>query len=192
MSPADVSFIMSDYSEIFKKIFDENHRRLLFLAMRFLKNQADAEDIVADVFCDLWSRIETIDTDSGINAYLYKAVTTRAINFLTRNNDATRRIDTLESINEKRLEFIDRHNLEDIIHSKDIEKGITQALSELPEKCRRIFILSYIDGLRSKDIAKALDISVRTVDAQIYKALKILRDKLRYLLALLLILWNMA
>ncbi|MDE6448666.1 MAG: RNA polymerase sigma-70 factor [Muribaculaceae bacterium] len=181
---------MSDYNEIFKKIFDENHRRLLFLALRFLKNEADAEDLVADVFCDLWSRIETVDLECGINAYLYKAVSTRALNFLTRNNEMTKRTEALESINEKRIEFIDRLNLDDIVHSKDIKTGINEALTELPEKCRRIFELSYIDGLKNKDIAKAMDISVRTVEAQNYKALRILRDKLKYLLTLLPVLFN--
>ncbi len=174
---------MSDYNEIFKKIFIENHRRLLFLALRLLKNEANAEDLVADVFCDMWSRIETIDLDYGINTYLYKAVTTRALNFLTRSDAAAKRIEALESINEMRLEFIDRHNLEDIVHSKDIEKGISEAMGTLPAKCREIFTLSYIDGISNKDIARGLGISVRTVEAQNYKAL-------RYLLTLLYIFWN--
>ena len=181
---------MSDYNEIFRKIFDENHRRLVFLALRFLKNEADAEDLVADVFYDLWNRIKTVDLNNGINAYLYKAVTTRSLNFLTRSGEATKRIEALESINEMRLEFIDRHNLDDIVHSKDIEKGISEALGTLPAKCREIFTLSYIDGISNKDIARVLGISIRTVEAQNYKALRILRDKLKYLLALLYIFWN--
>lgn len=61
------------------------------------------------------------------------------------------------------------------------------AMKELPEKCRQVFSLSYISGLKSKEIADALGLSVRTVEAHIYKALRIMRDKLGYLVPVLLI-----
>lgn len=56
----------------------------------------------------------------------------------------------------------------------------------MPEKCREVFILSYINGLKSKEIAEAMDISVRTVEAHVYKALRIMRDRLKYLLLIIL------
>lgn len=173
--------------ERFEKIFDENYRRMLLHAQRFVQNEEDAEDIVADVFCDLWKRISEIDLDSGITTYLYRAVSTRALNLLRHQNVAAVRIETLEAINEKRMEFVAKENLEDIVNSKDIEDGIKKALSELPDKCREVFVLSYIKGLKSKDIAEAMNVSVRTVETHIYKALRILRSRLKYLVGLLLI-----
>ena len=154
--------------------------------MRFVQNEDDAEDIVADVFCDLWKRIGEVDLDSGITTYLYRAVSSRALNLLRHQNIAAVRIETLEAINERRMEFMSRDNLEDTVHSRDIEHGLKEALSELPDKCRQAFVLSYMNGLKSKDIAEAMNVSVRTVETHIYKALRILRSKLKYLVSLLL------
>lgn len=55
---------------------------MLLHALRFVQNDKDAEDIVADVFCDIWKRIDEIDLDSGITTYLYRALSTRALNLL--------------------------------------------------------------------------------------------------------------
>ena len=172
----------------FERIFGENYRRMLLHAMRFVQNEDDAEDIVADVFFDLWKRIDEIDLDVGITTYLYRAVSTRALNCLRHRNVSALRIESLEAINEQRMEFMARENLEDIVHSKDIENGIREALSELPDKCRQVFVLSYFNGMKSKEIADALNLSVRTVEAHIYKALRLMRSRLGYLISLLLIL----
>lgn len=169
----------------FERIFDDNYHRMLLYALRFVQDEEDAEDIVADVFCDLWKRIETIDLDSGIATYLYRAVSTRALNLLRHQNVAAVRIEILEVINEKRMEFIAGENLEDIVHSKEIEQGIKEALADLPDKCRQVFVLSYLNGLKSKDISEAMDVSVRTVEAHIYKALRLMRSRLKYLVCLL-------
>ena len=74
----------SDIEQRYRQLFDENYSRLVFHALRFFDSEAEAEDIVADVFYELWKRIGTIDTESGITAYLYRAVATRALNVLRR------------------------------------------------------------------------------------------------------------
>ena len=173
-------------NERFEKIFDDNYRRMLLHALRFVQDEEDAEDIVADVFCNLWKRIDEVCLDGGITTYLYRAVSTRALNFLRHQNIAAVRIEALEAINEKRMEFMARENIDDEVHSKEIEHGINNALSELPDKCREVFVLSYIKGLKSKDIAEAMNVSVRTVEAHTYKALRLLRSRLKYLISLFL------
>lgn len=173
-------------NERFEKIFDDNYRRMLLHALRFVQDEEDAEDIVADVFCNLWKRIDEVCLDGGITTYLYRAVSTRALNFLRHQNIAAVRIEALEAINEKRMEFMARENIDDEVHSKEIEHGINDALSELPDKCREVFVLSYIKGLKSKDIAEAMNVSVRTVEAHTYKALRLLRSRLKYLMSLFL------
>ncbi len=181
---------MSDQKVRFKKIFDDNYRRLLFHALRFVQNDEDAEDIVADVFADLWHRMDSLDLEvGGIVAYLYRAVSSRALNVLRHRNVAAVRIETLEAINDRCIEFVDSHNMEDDVFSSDIREGLTRAMRELPDKCREVFILSYVNGLKSKEIADAMDISVRTVEAHIYKALRLLREKLKYLTMSLLALF---
>ncbi|MDE6131313.1 MAG: sigma-70 family RNA polymerase sigma factor, partial [Muribaculaceae bacterium] len=69
-----------------------------------------------------------------------------------------------------------------------IERGINEALTDLPEKCREVFVLSYINGLSSKEIAHAMNISVRTVEAHVYKALRLMRARLKHLVCVLLLL----
>lgn len=181
-----------DLKKKFEQIFDDYYRRLLIHALRFVQDENDAEDIVAEVFYDLWKRIDDIDLECGIATYLYRAVSSRALNYLRHKNVAAIRIETLGAINEKRLEFMAKNSIDDVIHSKDIGVGIREALSELPDKCRQVFILSYVNGLKSKDIAEAMDISVRTVEAHIYKALRLLRSRLKYLISIIAILYCMA
>lgn len=166
-------------------IFDENFHRLIFHALRFVNDKAEAEDIVADVFFELWKNRESIDLDAGITSYLYRAVSTRALNVLRHKNIAATRIEMLEAINERRLEFIAEDDTQRNAENTDISAGIRAAVAELPERCREVFILSYINGLKNKEIADAMNVSVRTVEAQIYKALHVLRDKLKYLLVLI-------
>lgn len=68
------------------------------------------------------------------------------------------------------------------VENGELRTKIQSAIAELPEKCREVFILSYINGLKNKEIAEAMNVSVRTVDAHVYKALHFLREKLKYLL----------
>lgn len=157
----------------------------MFHALRFVDDDDEARDIVSDVFVDLWEKLDSLDLEMGIGSYLYKAVSSRALNVLRHKKVAAVRIETLEAINERRLEFIDLTTPCDAAETGDVRKGIAEALSRLPEKCREVFVLSYVNGLRSKDIAEAMGISVRTVEAHIYKALRLLREQLRYLLMLI-------
>ncbi|MCM1050392.1 MAG: RNA polymerase sigma-70 factor [Paenibacillus sp.] len=171
----------------FVKLYDTYFEKLMFHASRFVDDQAEAEDIVADVFYELWSRRDEIDFEKGIVSYMYKAVSMRALNVLRHKNVAAVRIEALEAINDRRMDFIDHSNLEEKIESSDIRTGIRDAMDKLPDKCKQAFILSYINGLKSKEIAQIMDISVRTVEAHVYKALRFLRERLHYLTAFMLI-----
>lgn len=173
--------------DTFVKLYDTYFEKLMFHATRFVDDQAEAEDIVADVFYELWSRRDEIDFEKGIVSYMYKAVSMRALNVLRHKNVAAVRIEALEAINERRMDFIDKSNLEDKIESSDIKAEIQEAMDKLPDKCKEAFTLSYIKGLKSKEIAQIMDISVRTVEAHVYKALRLLRERLQYLMMFVLI-----
>lgn len=179
--------LYSDIESRFRQLFDDNYRRLVFHALRFVENQTEAEDVVSDVFYELWKNLGNLDLDSGMTSYLYRAVATRALNVLRHRNVAAVRIELLESINERRMEFMADDDTQRRVESCEIGEKLREAIDELPDKCRQVFILSYINGLKNKDIAEAMNISVRTVEAQVYKALHTLRDKLRYLLVLIII-----
>ena len=177
-----------DISEYYRHLFETYYTRLRVHARRFLDSDDDAADVVEDVFFELWQNRNRIDFSGNISGYLYQAVSTRSLNVLRGRGADSLRLDLLESIDSMRME----HLLTEADQSVDIEREemrrqIDVAISELPDKCREAFKLSYIHGLRNRDIADAMGVSVRTVDAHIYKALRILREKLRYLFFLLFI-----
>ncbi len=177
----------SDKEVQYKRLFDDNYRRLILHALRFVENEVEAEDIVADVFFELWKNLDALDLDGGIISYLYRAVSSKALNVLRHKNVAAVRIELLEAINERRMDFIAEDDLQRDVESAEIGLKMREAINELPDRCREVFVLSYINGLKNKEIADAMNVSVRTVEAQVYKALHFLRDKLRYLLALIVI-----
>lgn len=163
----------------FKFVFDQYASRLIIHAQRFVGSRADAEDIVADVYCNLWQRRDEIDFECGIYTYLYKAVASRALNFLRHKNIAELQLETLQTLSQYRLDFMADSNVEHELENAELRQQLQQSIDDLPEKCREVFILSYIHGLKNAEIAQAMNVSVRTVDAHMYKALKALRKSLR-------------
>lgn len=178
----------SEKRKKFQQLFDAHYMRLLCHARHFLSTDEEAEDIVEDVFFELWQNRHKLDFNGRMLGYLYQAVSTRSLNALRRKGTSAVRIDILESIDEMRIEHLvtredQSHNMEraELVHQ------IQSAIASLPDKCREVFKLSYLHGLRNRDIAEAMDISVRTVDAHIYKALRLLREKLSYLLTFIVL-----
>ena len=135
-----------DIEAQFEKLFDDNYRRLIFHALRFVDSQEEAEDIVSDVFYELWKKIDCLDLNSGITSYLYRAVSTRALNVIRHKNVAAVRIELLESINERRMEFVAEEDTQRDVESVEIGQKMRHAIDELPDRCRQVFILSFIMG----------------------------------------------
>lgn len=165
----------------FRFFFRQYYPKMYLYAKRMV-GEGGADEVVQDVFVDIWKRFGEIDVGDSIAGYLYRAVYRRSLNYL-RDND---RIDSadIEAINEGRF-----HSYISAIGdgARDLENGdmkrqLDQAIGELPDKCRETFLLSYVHGLKNREIADAQGVSQRTVDAQIYKALKYLRNRLQHVL----------
>lgn len=175
-----------DWDSEFERIFRENYTRLLFHVNRIVGQTDEAEDIVGDVFFEIWNRRHEIEIDhDGIKAYLYRSVSNRALNSLRRRGTAETSISLLTKLNEIRLDhLISNYNPDSDVRQIEIRQAIEQAIESLPDKCRQAFTLSYIHNLKNQDIADIMNVSPRTVDAHIYRALRVLRDKLKYILPL--------
>lgn len=159
---------------------------MFYYAKRIVGEDA-ADDVAQEVFLELWNRMEVLDTDDPpIESYLYKTTYSRALNYLKRY----RKVDTsvIDDINELRMScyLSSLGNGERDMENDDLKKKINQAIGELPDKCREIFVLSYLKDMKNSEIAQMLDVSVRTVEAHIYKALKSLRARLGVFFLLLL------
>lgn len=167
-----------DYSKIYAIYFP----KLVRFSQTYLHSQEDAENLVQDIFLYLWENREQIPSLGNMNAYLFTVVKNRCIDFLRRQakNDEKKR--SLSELEEKELQFklyslqkFDENNFS----IADIEHLISQAVDSLPARCKEIFILSRMEGLRHKEISERLNISVNTIESQIAIALKKLKVALK-------------
>ena len=163
----------------FEAIFKEYFKPLTYYAIKFTKDNDSAKEIVHNVFVNLWEKRETISSDKPLRSYLYTSVHNRCINYLRdrskfHNND----VGDLCYINELAGEH------QDLMEQNETESVIIDAINQLPDRCRQIFKLSRFEEKRYGEIASILNISIKTVEAQISKALKILREELNDYLTL--------
>lgn len=153
----------------FEDCFRTYYKQLVVFAYKMVKRQDVAEDVVQQVFLNVWEHIEKMDMDKGISSYLYQSTRNRCLNHLSSAQQAvTRHTDTPEDLPVSNALVSTDKQLE----TKELLQRIQYAIQELPEKCREVFLLSREQSLTYKEIAAALDISVKTVENQMGKALK--------------------
>ena len=183
---ADI-FILSAEKQPIKLSWRKIEWLLLFYATR-LVGEDDAEDIVQDVFVEIWRRQDSVEFGEQIQAFLYRSIYTKAINLLKHKAVAENYSAAEIEFYQKRTEYYQPDHSEVIkrIENRELRSEIRQAIDELPDKCKEVFKLSYLHDMKNKDIADVMGISLRTVEAHMYKALKILREKLSYLRMILL------
>ncbi len=172
----------------YKLIFRKYYPNLLFYATRLL-GADEAEDIVQDVFVELWRRRDTIEMGDQILAFLYRSVYSKAINLLKHKMVEGNYTAAMENIYKRKMEYYQPDHSEVIkrIEDQELRKEIQNAINELPDKCKEVFKLSYLHDMKNKEIADILGISLRTVEAHMYKALKLLRGRLSHLLFLIVL-----
>jgi RNA polymerase sigma-70 factor, ECF subfamily len=139
----------------------------------------EAEDLVQQVFVKFWEQRSTVEIQYSIKAYLYRMVHNRALNRLRSARTRERYIEyqgrQMEYVNEPPIDSQDN----------ELQERYQQALHQLPPQCRKIFELSRFEALKYREIADHLGISIKTVETQMGKALKILRQELiEYLVVL--------
>lgn len=161
----------------FENLFREYFSSLMAFARKILEDEDDAREVVQGVFIKLWERREEIDLSTSLKSYLFTSVHNRSLNVIR-----DRRKFSANEVPEMAGEL----DVSAYIESMELEEKIGQCIEELPEKCRQIFELSRFDGLKYSEIALKLNISVKTVENQMSKALKILKEKLAAYLSILL------
>lgn len=168
----------------FEQVFKQYYKNLHAYACSFLNDEAEAEERVQQVFFKIWERAENLSFQGSVAAYLYRAVHNECLNFQKHEKIKT----------EHRLHVVHRMKNEshtDKTMNKELEQKFREALNELPEQCRTVFQLSRFEELKYREIADRLDISVKTVENHMGKALKLLRLKLVDFLPFLVIFLNL-
>jgi RNA polymerase sigma-70 factor (ECF subfamily) len=156
----------------FDAIFRAWYARLVRAAEAMLRDRAVAEEVVQEVMLELWDRRESLDPAGAPQAYLYQATRNRSLNHL-RHLQVQRRSAPLLMRDEAR-----EASAPSAVISAEIQTALDGALGELTPRCREVFEMSRVQGLRYSEIAEALGVSVKAVEAQMGKALRTLRERL--------------
>lgn len=160
--------------EGFEALFREHYSRLCGYALRFVRDSIEAEEIVQDLFYKLWERRDDISINSSVKSYLFSAVHNRCLKYIEH-----------QAVENKYRNYYLNHESEIDLDGNEsaalseLQQAIERTLNALPERCRKIFRLNRFEGLKYNEIARELSISVKTVEANMGKALKLLRKSLK-------------
>jgi RNA polymerase sigma-70 factor (ECF subfamily) len=158
----------------FREIYRKYAPVMQAFASKFT-NRATAEDLVQDVFMQIWVARETSPVSESLQAYLFRAVRNRCINHLERLK-VKANYETREMIDFQIREAEFFQSPEQLLIRQEQLEQVRREIEKLPEKKRQVFLMAYDDDMRAAEIAEKLHISVRTVETQIYNALKTLRS----------------
>lgn len=165
----------------FNALYKQHYLSLHTFAELFLDTD-DAEDVVQDVFLNVWLHRERIDDAKSFKNYLLRSVYNTALNLLKQKNRQV----GYEAAGEKEINALlapyfdpDANEIIRRLFNEELHRELSDAIQSLPPKCREVFSMSYLHHTPSKEISQRLGISLRTVDNHIYAALKQLREQLR-------------
>ncbi len=153
-------------------------------AFQYVEDRDIAEDIVQEVFSKIWNQSDRIEIRTNVKSYLFGAVRNACLNHLKH-----RKVVETYARETTRVEMPDQAA---VMEMDELQEKINEALDQLPEKRRQIFELSRFEGKKYHEIAEELDISIKTVETQMSRALKVMRKALgSYLVYLIIFSWIM-
>jgi RNA polymerase sigma-70 factor (ECF subfamily) len=159
--------------ETFRLLFDQFGPKIYAFALSYLKNESDAEELLQEVFLKLWEVRSTLDSSKNLKSFLFKI----CINLIY---DSIRR----KNIEQVYIDYTGRNNplsgdntWHEVIYN-DMYDQLQQLIAAMPEQRRLIFRLSKEEGLSNEEIAVRLNLSRRTVENQLYRAISFLKDKI--------------
>ena len=172
----------------FEKIFKSNNGQIVAFCNQFITDWDKSQSLAQEAFINLWLNREKIETLNGIKAFLYTYAKSSCLNYIRHRKIVSKyedlQLHSKESqLNREILESFDFNSLEFI----ELEELIMKSINELPDQCRRVFMLSRFQGKKNKEIADDLEITVKSVEANITRALKLLKHNLADYLPIFLV-----
>lgn len=164
-------------------VFRDYYKPLVRYGNTFLKDSDEAEDVVQQVFVSLWEKRARLDIHTSMRAMLYKAVQNACLNKIKQVKVRNAYAEDLKAATIP-------GEVSDPVQVSELNERIQQALESMPEQCGRIFKMSRFEQLRYQEIADQLGLSVKTVENQMGKALKIVREELKDYLPLLILFFS--
>lgn len=169
----------------FEMIFKSYYQPLCNYAYTFLQDREEAEEIVQSIFLSVWEKREGMTIRTAVKPYLYAMVRNACLNVI--KHEKIKQKYAMEEV------AVAPNSLDSVTHavaSSELEWRIQNAIERLPEQCRLVFKLSRFEELKYAEIAEQLEISVKTVENHMGKALKMMREQLKDYLPLFLVLMN--
>jgi len=164
------------FTKQFKVLYLQYAGELIFFARKFVDNHT-AEDIVHEIFLKIWDKKSTVIVETDFKSYLFSMVQHACYDYLKHQTVKDTFLNN--AVTQLKLEELEYYeSAKDILWDKDKMDIVYASIEKLPPKCRDIFKKAYLEEQKHTDIAKELNISVRTVETHIYKALKFLRNDL--------------
>ena len=157
----------------FENLFNSNYADLCSYANMFLKDLDAAEEIVQDLFVKFWENKDSIKITSSVKSYLFSSVRNSCFNFIKHLKIEERYKEHNEEERESGSITVD-----DEFEGSELEKQIRKAIDQLPPERKKVFIMSRFDGLKYREIAEKSGISIKTVENQMGKAIKFLKQEL--------------
>lgn len=167
----------------FDQLFRKYYGYLCNYANQFLKDQEAAEEVVQDIFFKLWQNRTGLDIEVSIKSYLFRTVQNTCLNQLKHQKVK----ETYQSYHQRQIE-LQEQQVHTLAEENELSHIIDEAINQLPEERKKVFKLSRFEELKYKEIAEKLGISIKTVEAQMGKALKQLRVSLADYLPLVVLL----
>lgn len=155
-----------------QKLYATQYGLLLNYGRSLIGSTEDVKEIINDVFLAVWRNREHLDKERNIEAYLRRSIKNRCINYLKAKR--MKKVD----IEDKTYYLTTSETVDQLVHEAELRAFLYECVEKLPPKCKEIFILSREENLPHKEIAKRLDLSVKTIENQISIALRKLRKML--------------
>ena len=166
--------IRDNNKDAFKSLYDRYSRKLYYFSLRYIKNNEEAEELVQSVFINIWEHRGSLSESMSVKNYIYRSAVNYIYNYLKKNAVRMRFIES----EIQKGETLSNLTYEQVFFH-DLERSVNSIVETLPSQQQKIFQLSRYEGLTHEEIAKKLDLSVRTVENQVFRALKVIRNKLK-------------
>ncbi len=157
----------------FEMVFRTYYGPLCAFAGSILQNEETAEEVVQDFFVKLWEGRTRLLVRTSLKSYLFQSVKNQALNVIKHEKIKLRHAQRL-------VDEAEKSDFSDLFVEPGLREAIEKSIDELPEKRREIFRLSREEGLKYREIAEKLNLSIKTVETQMGLAIKYLRDKLKH------------
>ena len=167
----------------FESVFKVYYSRLCSYANTMLNDSEEAEEMVQNTFIVLWENRANVDIHTSLKSYLYRAVHNNCLNRIKHMKVRQEHSAYVLHTQEEEVE-----STSNVVIGNELQQQINVAIEQLPPQCKRVFTMSRYENLTYAEIAAQLEISVKAVDKQMVRALRILREQLKDYLPLILLL----